>query len=62
MKNWLNGFANGVTVCFAIAFCMWIHGEYTKTEMGYTIAHRAELQNKIDNLVPLSVSDLGEIQ
>jgi Na+-transporting NADH:ubiquinone oxidoreductase subunit NqrE len=29
-------------------------------EHGYTIAHRAELQAKFDNLVPLSIADLGE--
>lgn len=62
IKVWLSGFMNGVTVCFAIAFCMWIHVEYTDKEHGYTLAHRAELEKKFEQLVPLSVSDLGEIQ
>lgn len=35
---------------------------YPKPEHGYAPEHRAELQNKIDGLVPLSVADLGELE
>jgi len=35
---------------------------YPKQEHGYAPEHRAELQNKIDGLVPLSVADLGELE
>lgn len=58
--NRLKGFCEGVTVCLCVAFCLWVNHEYRNTEYGYTIAHRAELQAKFENLVPLSVADIGE--
>lgn len=34
--------------------------KFQDKETGYTIAHRAELQNKFNNIVPLSIADIGE--
>lgn len=60
MKNWINGFGTCFALMSALGLGLWIWSEYRNTEHGYTIAHRAELQAKFDNLVPLSLADIGE--
>lgn len=54
-------FAQGVfMIGLAFAACVQVIDEYRSLQgMGYTVEHRAELQNKINGLVPLSVADLG---
>lgn len=52
-------------LCLTICFCTWISWEYKANAIhpvGYSKEHRAELDNKIAGLVPLSVSDLGDIE
>lgn len=64
MKNWINGFGTGVTLCLAVAFCLWINHEYKNTETAYTQEQRAMLdklfadKNK-DVMVYLSAADIG---
>lgn len=58
LKTWLSGFANGVTVCLAIAFCMWIHGEYQGQQTGYTKETRLRMDELVRNVAPLKLSDL----
>lgn len=50
-------------ICLAVSFCTWMVIEYKENAVhpiGYSAEHRAELDNKIAGLVPLSVADLGE--
>lgn len=60
MKNFINGFGTCFAIFTAIGFAAFVWQCYPKTEHGYAPEHRAELQNKINNLVPLSLADLGE--
>ena len=46
-----------VTAAIAI-----VHTAGRGCETRYAPTHRAELQNKIDGLVPLSIADLGELE
>ena len=50
-------------LCLTAIVCTWIWCEYRENAVhpvGYSAEHRAELDNKIAGLVPLSVGDLGE--
>jgi len=49
-----------LNILLTIALCAFIWNEYPKIEMGCSPEHRAELQNKINQIVPLSIADLGE--
>jgi len=45
---------------FSALFLIWFMADnYPKQERGYAPEHRAELQNKIAGLVPLSTADLN---
>lgn len=49
-------------ICLTASFWTWMIKEYNSTkEIGYSPEHRAELQNKVDGLVPLSLADLGDL-
>jgi len=64
MKNRPNLFAQGIfMIGLFFAASVAIMNEYKGLQgHGYAPEHRAELDNKIAGLVPLSVADLGEIE
>lgn len=56
MRNSIGWFFN---ICLLIALGLFMYAVYPTQGEGYAPEHRAELQNKINGLVPLSIADLG---
>lgn len=58
MRDFINGMGTMFTIFTVLGFLLavWV---LPKGEIGYSLEHRAELDNKIAGLVPLSIADIG---
>jgi hypothetical protein len=58
MRDFINGMGTMFTIFTVLGFLLavWV---LPKGEIGYSLEYRAELDNKIANLVPLSIADIG---